>query len=85
MTSEERHEARYQRRIAKRMEKKKRLNEQYGNFDKIISFDSLYDAFFLCRKSVSWKASTQKYEKDIFKNIYTTRRKIYNGESISKR
>lgn len=84
MTSAERHEARYQRRVAKRLEKKKLLNKKYANFDEIISFDNLYDAFFLCRRTVSWKASTQKYQKDIFKNIYITRKKILNGESISK-
>lgn len=30
MTSEERKEARYQRRVAKRIKKKKELNEKYG-------------------------------------------------------
>lgn len=84
MTSEERKEARYKRRVAKRMEKKKLLNEQYGNFDEIISFDNLCDAFQLCKKTVSWKASTQKYERNLFKNVYQTRRDIYSGKSVSK-
>ena len=84
MTSEERHELRYQRRKQKRQARKEKLNELYGNFDKIISFDSLCDSFAKCRKSVAWKASTQKYEKDLFKNVYLTRQKIYNGENISR-
>lgn len=84
MNSKERHELRYQRRKAKREKKKLELNQQYGDFEKIIDFDVLCDAFKQCKKTVAWKASTQKYEKDLFKNIYITRQKIYNGESISK-
>lgn len=53
MTSEERREARYKRRVARRMKKKKELNEKYGNFDEIISFDNLCDAFRECKKTVS--------------------------------
>ena len=84
MTSEERKEARYQRRLAKRIEKKKELNKKYGNFDEIISFDNLCDAFYKCKKTVSWKASTQKYERNLFKNVYQTRKDIYAGKSVSK-
>lgn len=84
MTSEERKEARYQRRVAKRIKKKKELNEKYGNFDEIISFDNLCDAFYQCKKTVSWKASTQKYERSLFKNVYQTREDIYSGKSVSK-
>lgn len=84
MTSEERREARYKRRVARRMKKKKELNEKYGNFDEIISFDNLCDAFRECKKTVSWKASTQKYERNLFKNVYLTRKDIYEGRSISK-
>lgn len=84
MTSEERKEARYQRRVKKRLEKKKLLNEKYGNFDEIISFDNLCDAFYQCKKTVAWKASTQKYERNLFKNVYKTRRDIYNGKTVSK-
>lgn len=76
MTSEERKEARYQRRVAKRIKKKKELNEKYGNFDEIISFDNLCDAFYQCKKTVSWKASTQKYERNLFK-MFTKLEKIF--------
>ncbi len=84
MTSEERHAARRQRREAKRLEKKKKLNEQYGNFDDVISFENLYNSFQQCKKSVSWKASTQRYDVDIFEKIYKARRLLRNGQSISK-
>lgn len=84
MTSEERHEARYKRRVVAREEKRKLLNDKYGNFDEMISFDALADAFYLCKKTVAWKASTQKYEKNLFKNVYMTREAIYAGENISR-
>ena len=83
MNSKERHEFRYQRRRVKREKKRLELNQQYGNFEEIIDFDCLCDAFKQCKKTVSWKASTQKYEKDLFKNIYETRKKILNNESIA--
>ena len=84
MTSEERHEARYQRRKAKRKKKKDLYNKWYGNYDNIIAFDTLYDAFYLCKRGVSWKGSTQKYEIELTKNIYKTRQEILNGEKITK-
>lgn len=84
MTSEERHEARYKCRVAAREEKRKLLNDKYGNFDEMISFDALTDAFYLCKKTVAWKASTQKYERNLFKNVYMTREAIYAGENISR-
>lgn len=84
MTSEERHEARYKRRVAAREKKRKLLNDKYGNFDEMISFDALADAFYLCKKTVAWKASTQKYERNLFKNVYMTREAIYAGENISR-
>ena len=84
MTSEERHEARYKRRVAAREKKRKLLNDKYGNFDEMISFDALTDAFYLCKKTVAWKASTQKYERNLFKNVYMTREAIYAGENISR-
>lgn len=45
MNSKERHEARYQRRKEKRLRRKQERNEQYGDFDKVFTFDNLYCAF----------------------------------------
>lgn len=39
MTSEERHEARYKRRKARRDSKRKKVLETYGNYYKVISRD----------------------------------------------
>ena len=62
MTSEERHEARYQRRINKRKLKKNAKLSRLGGYDEVFSYEKLYDAFYLCEKGVRWKGSVQTYE-----------------------
>ena len=84
MTSQERREGRYQRRVAARKAKLDALNKKYGDFDKLIDFDNLYECFNLCKRTVAWKGSTQKYEKDLFKNIYQTRQDLINGIPVSR-
>lgn len=62
MNSAQRHEARYQRRLKKRISKKNDKLSQLGNYDDVFSYDKLYDSFYLCRKGVRWKGSIQSYE-----------------------
>lgn len=62
MTSQERHEARFQRRRALRETKKNKKLQQIGNYESIFSYINLYETFYKCRKGVRWKASVQKYE-----------------------
>ena len=62
MTSKERHEARFQRRRAKRNEKKEIKMQEIGDYDKVFSYINLYEAFYKCKQGVRWKASVQKYE-----------------------
>ena len=61
MTSEERREARYQRRCAKREEKRRQSRAPYDDFDTVFSYDHLYTSYKKCRQGVAWKASVQKY------------------------
>lgn len=84
MTSAERHEARYQRRKALRDQRKAALLKEYGDFDKIFSFDSLYNAYKLCCKGVRWKASTQRYISNSLYNITLTRNHLMNSTYRSK-
>ena len=56
MTSEERHEARYQRRVAARQQKKCERNSEAENFEAVFSYKNLYAAYKCCRKGVAWKA-----------------------------
>ena len=45
INSKERHEARYQRRKAKRDKKKKEFIESLGTYEEIFSFENLYESF----------------------------------------
>ena len=84
MNSKERHEIRYQRRKAKRLEKKRKLQEQYGDFDKVFSFKNLYDAFSKCRKGVMWKSSTKRYKANLLRNTYDLYTQLQDGTYRSK-
>jgi hypothetical protein len=82
MTSEERREARYQRRKVQRAATKEKHIGIYDNFDRIIDIDNLYQAFKDCKKNVSWKESVQRYEANALKNVIETRKKLIEGKSI---
>ncbi|MCD7918657.1 MAG: RNA-directed DNA polymerase [Clostridiales bacterium] len=79
MTSEERHEARYQRRKAARAERKRARYADCDDFDKVFSYEHLYRAYQKCRKGVGWKASTQKYMTRAPLNVYNTYARLQNG------
>ena len=80
MTSEERHELRYQRRKAMREEKRRKKSEACGSFEEVFSYENLYQAGTKCMRNVLWKASTQNYAK---KRISTTY-KIYETLQTDK-
>lgn len=61
MTSEERREARYRRRVEKRHNAKIRKVGAADNYAKVFSYPHLYRAYKCCRRNVSWKASVQRY------------------------
>ena len=61
MTSEERKEARYKRRVARRAAKKAKACESLDKFDEVFSYAHLYRSYQMCRRNVAWKASVQKY------------------------
>ena len=85
MTSlERRREKRYQRRKALRDAKKRRLYAENDRYENIISYRSLYNANRQSIKSVSWKASVQRYQMNLLRNIHDTHRDLANGKSITK-
>lgn len=61
MTSEERREARYRRRVKRRAEKKEKKQSGCDDFDQVFSYGNLYQSYKKCRRGVAWKASVQKY------------------------
>lgn len=83
MTSKERHEARYQRRKAKREEKKRKRNEGH-TFEVVTDFNNLRKAFYSARKGVNWKASVQRYGSNILTNSIELSGKLCRGENVSK-
>ena len=79
MTSAERHEARYQRRVAKRQAKKLAQCPNANDYDKVFSYDNLYKAYKCCRRGVSWKASVQRYISQAPVNVYNTYVQLQQG------
>lgn len=84
MTSEERHEARYQRRVKKRQEKRLALSKSCGDFEDVFSYENLYSSGHICCKGVGWKSSTQSYRFNIVTNTANTRRELLEGTYKSR-
>lgn len=79
MTSNERKQARYLRRKAKRDEKRKERNADYDNFDKVFSFEHLWKSLQKCCKNVGWKTSTQKIRNRPITSLAKTYMRLHNG------
>lgn len=80
MTSQERHELRYQRRKAKRDAK---LQAEVGDaldFDKVVTFIHLYKSAEKCFRGVSWKASVQAYKSKTGINVARKYRQLMRGD-----
>ena len=82
MNSEERKAARYLRRKEKRISKRNDKLSKYDDFSLVTDPNNLYSAFRSCRKGVSWKESTQRYEMNLFNNISDAIEKLENGETM---
>lgn len=80
MTSEERREARYKRRIAARQAKKRAGYAACDDFGTVFSFRNLYRSYKRCRRNVGWKASVQKYVCNAPLNVYHTFRDLESGK-----
>ncbi len=80
MTSTERHEARYQRRKAKRIQKKIARSNAIGGITTALSYNELYKAGKSCCKGVRWKQSTQTFERHLFSKTAANSVKIKNGD-----
>lgn len=79
MNSLQRHELRYQKRKQKRLEKKSQNYKHCDDFEKIFTFEHLYNSYTKCCKNVGWKASTQTYKANALLNVYQTYEKLHNG------
>lgn len=79
MNSQERHEARYQRRKAMRIERRRKRNEEIGTLEDIFSYHTLFYAGKKCCNGVRWKQSVQNFERHLFSGTAARRRKILDG------
>lgn len=79
MTSAERHEARYQRRKAKRDAHRAARIGKYDNFDRCTSVSALLEANWAARKGVMWKGSVARYNMRSFRNARFSHRLLASG------
>lgn len=84
MTSQERREARYQRRRAARLQRKAELAREYGDYETVFSFDNLYRGYRESIKGVGWKASTQRYKAGALAHINKTQDELLAGTFRSR-
>ena len=84
MTSEERKEARYQRRKASRQRRREERLKEYDDFDRVKDANNLITAFKKSRSGVGWKASVQRYEMNLLRNINNTVKALESGENVSQ-
>lgn len=84
MTSEERREARFQRRVAKRAAHKREICAKYDDYEQVFSYRHLYEAYKKCRRNVGWKASVQRYITNAPLNVRHTYDQLVDGRYRTK-
>lgn len=82
--SDKRHEARYQRRKARREQKRAEKIGRFDDFNLVTDADNLYAAFKRSKRGVTWKESVQRYEANLLANVIETRRKLLAGEDVRR-
>lgn len=80
MTSLERHEARYQRRRAARLERERERAALCGGYEEIFSYGNLYDGGEKCCNGTRWKPSTQRYEATLPTSTEKTHAELMAGK-----
>lgn len=80
MTSAERHEARYQRRKAKRDAHRTARIGKYDDFNRCTSVSALLEANWAARKGVMWKGSVARYNVRLFRNARYSHHMLADGK-----
>lgn len=84
MDNNKRRELRYQRRKAKREQKLAERRAKYDDFDKVFTFDNLWQSYKRCRRGVAWKTSTQKVMNKPITTLASLYIKLHNGTYKSR-
>lgn len=79
MTSQERREARYQRRKAKRQARKQARCDALGPVGEVFRYRKLFYYGRKCCNGVKWKQSTQNFELHLFSGTAKRRRAVLDG------
>ena len=79
MTSQERREARYQRRKAKRQARREARCAALGPIDKVFSYRKMFFYGHRCCNGVNWKQSTQNFKLHLFSGTARRRREVLEG------
>lgn len=82
MTSEERHQARYERRVKARHLKHK--NSVSADYLTVCSQKELEKAYYKCRKGVRWKATVQKFGLHLYRRTRQLSNLLYGCKWESK-
>lgn len=83
LRSEDRKRERRKRREQKRRDKRaERLKD--CTLENVADMDNLYRAAMKAKNGVSWKASVQRYHKDLLSNISKARRDLLQGADIRR-
>ena len=83
MNSEERKAARRIRREEERARRREQRQESL-TFEAVADTDNLYRAAIQAKRGVCWKASVQRYMKDVLRNIVKSKRQLLNGEDVRR-
>lgn len=82
MNSEERHQARYERRKAAREAARREKLAKYDDFARVADVNSLIRANFDSRRGVMWKASVARYNMHFYKNAVKAHYDLLAGKDI---
>lgn len=85
MTSQERREVRYQRRQARRMEKRRARCEALGPIERAFSYRKMFFYGKKCCNGVRWKQSTQNFELHLFSGTAKRRREVLDKKWVPKK
>lgn len=70
---------RYYQRQNKRIEKRRKDNSTFDNFDTVFTYDNLLASAFVCKHSVNWKASVQNFMREVYFNVYKIYKELHRG------
>ena len=80
MNSKERREARYIRRVTKRIIKKEEKYSNADDYNEVFSFSHLFKSYQLSCRNVGWKGSVQSYKANALMNLYKTYIQLREGK-----